>query len=272
MNLRILTLSLTILVASLTNGQEHDNIRSYEWNAQKERAWAILRAEFPEYTSTDWALKQTYTWIQQWDAWAKVNDPELYNNPLKPLIYARRQKSAEIDSATKAAEQAKAVEVRVQASMERQREYSASQTKKDQEHNAIIAALEKNRPRFWVLFLCLPILALVGFIWNRDGIRRRGLWVYLAVAAGLIVLMKADMDVYGRYTSEFEVNSESNMRVFAGLLFAFAVGKRARNAGYRWWLAGLSGVPLIALPMVLHLLFFKGKPKTPPKCDEESHQ
>ena len=92
-----------MLVAGLTYGQEPHKTRSYEWNQEKERAWDILRAEFPEYTSTEWALKETYAWIQQWDAWAKVNDPELYDNPLKPLFYARRKKAAEIESATKAA-------------------------------------------------------------------------------------------------------------------------------------------------------------------------
>lgn len=115
MNLRILFLSLAVLVSGLTNGQESYKTRSYEWNAEKERAWDILRTEFPEYTSTDWALKATYAWIQQWDAWAKVNDPELYDNPMKPLIYARRQKTAEIDSAAKMEQQSAAEEERRKA-------------------------------------------------------------------------------------------------------------------------------------------------------------
>jgi hypothetical protein len=115
MNLRILFLSLAILASASTNGQEPYKTRSYEWNAEKERAWDILRTEFPEYTSTDWALKATYAWIRQWDAWAKVNDPELYDNPMKPLIYARRQKTAEISSAAKNEQQSAAEEERRKA-------------------------------------------------------------------------------------------------------------------------------------------------------------
>lgn len=103
MNVRNQILSFAIFVSGLACGQENSPYRSYEWNAEKQRAWAVLYNEFPEYTSTESALRETYAWIQQWDAWAKVNDPELYNNPMKPLIYARRQKAAEIESATKAA-------------------------------------------------------------------------------------------------------------------------------------------------------------------------
>ena len=115
MNVRNQILSFAFFVSGLACGQENYPYRSSEWNAEKQRAWAILYNEFPEYTSTEPALRETYGWIQQWDAWAKVNDPELYNNPMKPLIYARRQKAAEIESATKAAKHAAETEERRKA-------------------------------------------------------------------------------------------------------------------------------------------------------------
>ncbi|MEX1047975.1 MAG: hypothetical protein WED15_00500 [Akkermansiaceae bacterium] len=108
-------MSFAIFVSGLACGQENSPYRSSEWNAEKQRAWAVIYNEFPEYTSTEPALRETYGWIQQWDEWAKVNDPELYNNPMKPLIYARRQKAAEIESATKAAKHAAETEERRKA-------------------------------------------------------------------------------------------------------------------------------------------------------------
>lgn len=90
---------LPVATSNLPNGTRDAN-----WIAQKERAWEIMFDEFPEYTTKRNSLKNTYIWIQQWDAWAKENEPTLYNNPMKPLIYARRQKAADKEDAARQAE------------------------------------------------------------------------------------------------------------------------------------------------------------------------
>lgn len=171
MNLRNFTLSLALLLAGLIYGQEPQTIRSYEWNQEKERAWDLLRAEFPEYTSTEWALKETYAWIQQWDAWAKVNDPELYDNPWKPLIYARRQKAAEIDRATEAADLAAAEEERRKVHAQEVANYHQTEIK---EQPSTDRSLEK-------FFKDDPELSGILKRHNSPGNNRQVIWVGSAI-------------------------------------------------------------------------------------------
>jgi hypothetical protein len=245
-------LKILVAVAFLTSFQTTAQEMSAEWYRQKDLSWSQTKREYPQ-SAHPGPFK---TRMLEIEAWAKENNTELYYNPNKPYLLAAFVQA----------------EINVEAKKDRDRSYSAEQTKKHEEHNAIMASLEESRPWFWAMFLCLPLLALVGYFRNRDGIGRWGIWGYLAVAVGLIVLMMADRDIFGRYIDNHAAELEGQTRVIGVMIFAYAIGKRARNAGYRWWLAGLSGVPLIALPMVLHLLFFKGKSRTPLKHDAENLQ
>ena len=71
--------------------------RSDAWLAKKDEAWRLMSEYYPEYCDPA-LMSQTYKFVKEWDAWAKVNNPDVYENPMKPLIYAKWQKAAEIEA------------------------------------------------------------------------------------------------------------------------------------------------------------------------------
>lgn len=81
-----LPLVLLFLISPLLFSQSE---RSPEWIAEKERAWAIARVEFPKLFSDDATFQTVCRVVTAYDTTAKIQNPALYNNPMKPLIYLR---------------------------------------------------------------------------------------------------------------------------------------------------------------------------------------
>ena len=71
---------------------------SPEWIAKRDEAWKRLQDYYPEYCDPA-LLPATYQFVKEWDAWAKVNRPDVYENPMKPIIYCKWQKAAEAKAA-----------------------------------------------------------------------------------------------------------------------------------------------------------------------------
>jgi hypothetical protein len=83
--------------------------RSAEWMAKKDEAWRQLQDYYPEYCYP-LNLNATYAFVTKWDAWAKVNRPDVYDNPRKPIIYCGWQKAEDNKAAAMKAEAAAEVE------------------------------------------------------------------------------------------------------------------------------------------------------------------
>lgn len=219
---------------------------SAEWHQAKEESWQQARIQYPE-SAHPGPFKARMVEI---DEWARVNNPALHLNSNKPLILARMVRE-EMDNSTGTGTQAG--ESRDLPDRQKVEDQNAAGERLQRSEEL----LGKMRVPMLVMFILQPLLAVGGYFRNKRGIRKRALWGYLVAAVLFAMLFTADRNIYGQYLSDYEADLEIEMRLIAGLLFAFGVGKRARNAGYKWWLAGLSGVPLISLPMVIHLLFFK---------------
>ena len=63
------------------------NGRSPEWVEKKESAWKYIGEKYHSYFTSDVSMQRVYAQVKIWDEWAKVNNPELYNNPQKPIFY-----------------------------------------------------------------------------------------------------------------------------------------------------------------------------------------
>jgi hypothetical protein len=242
MNLSKILILLLICIMGPVLGVE----MSAEWHEEKEQSWQQARIQYPESASPG-SFK---TRMVEIDEWARVNDPALHLNSNKPLILARLVRE-EMDNRTGTGTQAG------ESRDLPDRQKVADQNAAGEGLQRSEEFLGKMRVPMLVMFILQPLLAVGGYFRNKRGIRKRALWGYLVAAVLFAMLFTADRNIYGQYLSDYEADLEMKMRLIAGLLFAFGVGKRARNAGYKWWLAGLSGVPLISLPMVIHLLFFK---------------
>jgi len=78
---------------------------SPEWKAELEEAWKRLQDYYPDYCDPA-LLPRTYKFVREWDAWAKVNRPDVYENPMKPIIYCKWQKAVEKQAKEEKAQQA----------------------------------------------------------------------------------------------------------------------------------------------------------------------
>lgn len=123
------------------------------------------------------------------------------------------------------------------------------------------------------LTLCLAgyFFALLGFYAHPSGIKRWALWVCLGLA--LFVVSSMRPGVYSDPLAlQAALENEKNVRILVGAFAAFVCGLRAKNAGYKWWLAGLAGLPLISLPLVVFLLFSDGTLKTSRRSKESREE
>lgn len=76
--------------------------RSAEWVAQRDLAWRQLQDYYPEYCNPG-LIEKTYRFVAAWDSWAKVNRPDVYDNPRKPIIYCSWQKAEDQKAAAELA-------------------------------------------------------------------------------------------------------------------------------------------------------------------------
>jgi len=157
------------------------------------------------------------------DDWARKNNFELFYNSNKPMLLARmvQQEAFEREAA-----EARRSEM---GALSLVRSHVIQQESQD----ILIGAL--------VVFAAV----VMGFGLSETGIRRLSLWICLAIASVIAAFMKGN---------NFDATAS-----FA--LYACAVGMRARNAGYKWWQACLTGLPLVSIPMSIHLLIAKERLK-----------
>lgn len=85
MRLKNLIVVWVLLTAGLSTGRE----MSSEWYREKDRSWAQTRAEFPQSAVAAGAFKSRMLEI---DEWAKVNNPNLHQDPNKPYLMAQMVK------------------------------------------------------------------------------------------------------------------------------------------------------------------------------------
>lgn len=90
---------------------------SPEWIAKRDDAWKRLQDYYPQYCDPAY-IERTYQFVQEWDAWAKVNRPDVYENPMKPIIYCKWQNEAENKANAEVAEKQAEAERQQQAAMQ----------------------------------------------------------------------------------------------------------------------------------------------------------
>lgn len=233
---------LAVMVARLAIGQEV----SAQWYQEKELSWEQARAHFPE-SAQPGRFKARMLKI---DAWAKENNASLYYSSQKPFLLAQMVQR-EIDDLS--ASQRKASAKQRAASDAKQLEIQAIAERRRVE---LIEAEKIQRLSAEILIASVAgfLAVMMGFSLSRHGVSRTTLWISLGILAPVVMIGN---------------RSHGDIGLIAGVCYAFVIGMRAKNAGYNWWLAGLTALPLISIPFVIHLLFRKGNALTTEEFDRK---
>ena len=76
---------MLLLTCSCASGQFW---KDPDYIASNAACWEAIKKEFPVWATGE-GKRRALVWMREYDEWSRINEPEIYTNPWKPLLYAR---------------------------------------------------------------------------------------------------------------------------------------------------------------------------------------